>query len=131
MNYDDIIYLNHNISKRRTRMSLINRSAQFAPFDALEGFRDEVKETSRMTTKRIEISDDLKEKLNEKLNIILKDKSKKISITYFIKDKYKSGGSYKNIISYIKKIDENKKIITLINNVNIPIYEIIDIKIMI
>lgn len=129
MKYEDIINLPRHISKR-AHMSLYNRSAQFAPFDALEGFKDEIKETARRTTSRIEISEDLKEKLNNKLKLIEDDKSKKVMITYFIKDKYKNGGSYKSILAYVKKIDLNNKLI-ITNNIKIPIREIIDIKIFI
>ena len=51
--YDDIINLPHHESKYYKRMSLEERSAQFAPFDALEGYSEEVHETERLTSKRI------------------------------------------------------------------------------
>ena len=34
--YDDIIMLEYHGSKRHSRMSLLNRAAQFAPFAALD-----------------------------------------------------------------------------------------------
>ena len=43
--YDDIINLMHHVSKKHKQMSIENRSAQFAPFAALTGYEDEVKET--------------------------------------------------------------------------------------
>ena len=36
--YEDIINLPHHISKKHPRMSLEARSAQFAPFSALNGY---------------------------------------------------------------------------------------------
>ena len=54
-NYDDIINLPHFESKKHKRMSLEARSAQFAPFSALTGYEDIVKETARLTDKKIEI----------------------------------------------------------------------------
>ena len=129
MKYDDIINLPYHGSKRKSRMSIKERACQFAPFDALEGFSDTIIETSRLTTKRIEISEDLKTKLNEKLNIIDSDKSKEVTITYFIPDKYKSGGKYKSVKSFVKKIDLINNLIILTDKTNIPIKEIIDIKI--
>ena len=51
--YDDIIYLPHHISKRHPPMSLYARSAQFAPFAALTGYEDAVKETARVTRGRL------------------------------------------------------------------------------
>ena len=44
--YDDIINLPHHISKKYPRMSLEARSAQFAPFSALIGYDELIKETS-------------------------------------------------------------------------------------
>lgn len=43
-NYDDIINLPHYVSKKRPRMSMEQRAAQFAPFAALTGFEDEIEE---------------------------------------------------------------------------------------
>ena len=82
MNYDDIINFPHHVSKTRKRMSLYERSAQFAPFDALEGYMDQVKEVSRITQKEKEISEETKIIINEyiyKLFLIYL----KISFTFF------------------------------------------------
>jgi len=43
-NYDDIINLPHHVSKRHPQMSMWNRAAQFAPFAALTGYEDAIKE---------------------------------------------------------------------------------------
>ena len=48
MNYDDIIDKPHHESKTHSRMPRINRAAQFAPFAALSGYEEAIKE---MTTK--------------------------------------------------------------------------------
>ena len=42
--YDDIINLPHHVSKKYPQMSLHDRAAQFAPFAALTGYDEEVKE---------------------------------------------------------------------------------------
>lgn len=47
-NYDDIINLPHHISKVHPRLSIEQRAAQFAPFAALTGYEDKVKETERI-----------------------------------------------------------------------------------
>lgn len=44
--YADIITLPHHTSKKHPRMSLISRSAQFAPFAALTGFYQAIQETT-------------------------------------------------------------------------------------
>lgn len=46
--YDDIINLPRHISKKYPPMSLEARSAQFAPFAALTGFDEKIKETEKV-----------------------------------------------------------------------------------
>lgn len=46
-NYDDIINLPHHVSKNHPRMSLYQRAAQFAPFSALSGYDDAIREAQR------------------------------------------------------------------------------------
>ncbi len=105
-NYDDIINLNRPISKH-PHQSIESRASQFAPFAALVGYDEQVKETARLTTRKIEIDDGLKEILNNKLNY-LNDHIKEnieITITYFIEDNKKSGGKYITKTDIVKRID--------------------------
>ena len=44
--YDDIIDMEHHISKTHPQMSLDSRSAQFSKFDALNGLEEIEKEMS-------------------------------------------------------------------------------------
>ena len=46
-NYDDIIDFPHHVSKRHPQMSMWNRAAQFAPFAALTGYDDAIKESQQ------------------------------------------------------------------------------------
>lgn len=127
--YDDIINMSHHISKKHPRMSLENRSAQFAPFAALTGYEDEVEETARITDKKIEITDEIKSTINMRLQII-QEKIKtnpKVTITYFISDNKKEGGSYKTVTSNVLKIDKYNKQIILKDNKEIFISDIINI----
>jgi hypothetical protein len=45
--YNDIINLPHHVSKRHPQMSMWNRAAQFAPFAALTGYDDAIKDTAQ------------------------------------------------------------------------------------
>ncbi len=45
--YDDIINLPHHVSKRHPQMSMWNRAAQFAPFAALTGYDDAIRDTAQ------------------------------------------------------------------------------------
>lgn len=56
--YKDIINLPHKQSSKRPHMSLLDRAAQFAPFAALVGYDDAIKETGRLTDERIEMSEE-------------------------------------------------------------------------
>jgi hypothetical protein len=127
--YDDIINLPHHISTKHSQMSLEARAAQFAPFAALTGYDDEVKETARLTNERIELDEESKSILDNKIQMILEQLSSRptVSFTYFIPDAKKDGGRYETITGIIKRIDDYKKVIVLENKEEIPINEIIDI----
>ena len=51
MNYEDIIGLPHHVSQRHPHMPVSDRAAQFAPFAALTGYGDVIKETARQRMK--------------------------------------------------------------------------------
>lgn len=128
-NYEDIINLKHHVSTRHPQMSISQRAAQFAPFAALTGYEDNIKEATRLTDNKIEITEELKSILNNKLQIILNHLQEEptITIIYFIYDNIKSGGKYVTKIGKIKKIDIIEGYLTLTDKTKIPINEIISI----
>ena len=128
-NYDDIINLSHHVSKTRNRMSLEQRSAQFAPFDALTGYEDEIIETGRIVYEKKELDEEAKQTLDRKLQTITENISKqnKITITYFVPDNKKDGGEYIKYTGNIKKIDKYKNLIVLTNGKEIKINNIFEI----
>lgn len=128
-NYEDIINLPHHVSKKHPQMSMWSRSAQFAPFAALTGYDEAVKETARLTDRRIDIDEGLKNILNNKLQYILDNKTlqPEITFTYFVYDNKKEGGKYIEKTGVVKKIDLNEKYIMLKDKTKISIDEIINI----
>lgn len=117
--YDDIINLKRPES-RHMPMSIANRAAQFAPFSALTGYDEAIKETSRVTSEKHELSDGKIEIINEKLNYIKRNNIKRVKITYFVKDKFKSGGEYITEELEIKKIDSyNEKLVCLKHSISL------------
>lgn len=113
MKYDDIMDLEHHVSKVHKAMSMHDRAAQFAPFAALTGYEDSIKEKARLTSKRIILDEDSINSINLELESIkfnIKDKPK-VKIIYFIKDNTKDGGSYNTIIDNVKRIDDVLKYI--------------------
>lgn len=127
--YEDIINLKYPKKSKYPKMSIENRSAQFAPFSALVTYNDAVKETARLTNEKIELTEEEKELIDLKLQIINKNLLNKsqIKIIYFVKDKRKNGGKYIDEIDTIKKIDLYNKNIVLSNNKKIAIEDIINI----
>lgn len=127
--YDDIINLPHHVSEKHPRMSLEARSAQFAPFAALTGYDEQVRETARLTNDRKELADGLKMILNEKILSIKERLAElhEVTITYFVPDVRKKGGKYVSVTGKVRKIDEFKHLIVFDNKKEIPIQEIIEI----
>ena len=125
--YDDIINLEHYTSKKRPRMSIDNRAAQFAPFAALTGYSDAVKETARLTETKKRLTEEQKIILNEKITAINNNLEQQIKIIYYIQDDKKTGGKYEEYIGKIIKIDTYNNHIIISNNKKIlfdNIYEI-------
>lgn len=128
--YEDIINLPHHVSKTRKHMTIEQRSAQFAPFAALTGYSDEIKETARLTTKRIELDDSQKEINSNKLNYILDnlDLKPEVTFTYFVPDLKKKGGKYIDKTGIVRTIDNYSSFVILYDKTKIPINEIINIE---
>lgn len=128
-NYDDIINMPHHVSAKHPRLSMEQRAAQFAPFAALSGYGDAVKETSRLTEDKIELNDEEKTIIDSKLREIQDNlqSNPKVTITYFIHDLKKSGGEYVTVIGNVKKIDEYKQCLILNDKKIISMNEIIEI----
>lgn len=129
--YQDIIDNRHYELRYHPKMSNQNRAAQFAPFAALTGYEEAVKETERVTTKKKELSDDTIEQLNYQFQIIGKEKKHYlIKVIYFKQDSKKAGGKYLEYTGKIKKIDYLKKEIIFFQNKKILIKNIIKMEII-
>lgn len=126
--YDDIIDLPHHVSATRPRMSMIDRAAQFSPFAALTGYDAAIKETGRLTDRRIELSEDERIVLDRKQQILLDHIGDRpeVSITYFVPDERKDGGAYVTVTGKVKRIDEFERCITLADGIKIPLDEVLD-----
>lgn len=129
--YDDIIHLPHPVSQRRSRMTNYDRAAQFAPFAALTGYDAAVAETARLTDSRIELTEDKKQLLDEKLHLLLDmaDHPPAVRITRFIPDERKAGGSYETVTCKVASVDTYEGCVVLTDKRRIPIADISDIEI--
>lgn len=128
--YDDIIDLPHHVSATRSRMSMIDRAAQFSPFAALTGYDAAIKETGRLTDERIELSEESRAVLDRKQQLLLDNLADRpeVSVTYFVPDERKAGGAYVTVTGRVKKVDDYQRLLLLTDGTKIPLDEILDME---
>ena len=128
--YKDIINLPHYQSKKRPHMSNYDRAAQFSPFAALTGHDEAIRETARLTDKKIELDETTKTMLNEKFNFIMEHiyDQPEITVTYFIPDEKKTGGMYVDFAGKVKKYDYLNRILYFTDNTEIKVDDISEIE---
>ena len=124
--YDDIIDLPHYVSTTRPHMQMIDRAAQFSPFDALTGYDETITETARQTDARVELSEQELNALNETLIRLCErceqarherfhgDEAAELPrarVTWFVPDRArhrnsrKTGGSYLTFTGTVRQVD--------------------------
>ena len=105
--YNDIIHLPHHTSARHPRMLTSARAAQFSAFAALNGHEDAIKETARLTCRKIQLAEDEKAALDQKLQLLLPllPQQPQVVITHYVPDFAKDGGAYLRFEGHLKKID--------------------------
>lgn len=128
--YDDIIDLPHPTSTKHPRMPLADRAAQFSPFAALSGHEAAIRETARLTDRRVELDEDEQAVLDLKLRLIGEHilEWPEVTIIYFAPDKKKAGGSYEEAVGPVRKIDDFKRTVVLEDGQSISIDEIYEIE---
>lgn len=124
--YDDIISLPRPVS-RRHHMPMGDRAAQFSPFQALSGHGDAIKETARLTDRKIELTEDEKTVLDEKLRLLLETGGEAL-FTWFLPDEKKDGGAYITTMGTVKKIDTIEGCTVFADGTKIPIEDILEIE---
>lgn len=128
--YDDIINLPHHTSAVHVHMSRIDRAVQFSPFAALTGYHAAVEETARRTSIKMELSEDAKAILDERLQMLQEkiDGCPKTAITYFQPDSKKEGGAYITVIGNVKRINMSERAVIMKDGMKIYIDDIIKIE---
>lgn len=131
-NYDDIIGMPHHVSAVHPQMSRIDRAAQFSPFAALTGYSEAIRETGRLTEERVELDEDVKEILDEKLRMLQHQIEEhdypEAAIAYFLPDNRKEGGSYVTVSGRVKKIDGYGQAVVMMDGTRIPIKDIVGVE---
>jgi len=113
--YDDIIHLPHHVSKRHPRMPMRKRAAQFAPFSAITGHAEAIKEVARITEIEPIMSEDSNATLNKKMTNLMRkiDQRPIVRIRYFCQDKRKEGGCYLQAVGILKKVNFDERYIEI------------------
>ena len=129
--YDDIIALPHPEPRTHPRMSLHDRAAQFSPFAALTGHSAAIAETGRLTDSRITLDESEMARVDAALQRLreLLSQEPVASITYFVPDERKAGGSYQTVTGAVRRIDTLNGVILLTDRREVPIADIFDITI--
>lgn len=93
-------------SRPKTKMSVADRAKQFAPFSALKGLEEALKEKERILVERAELSEDSAAELSGRLSRI--KKGMKIKVVYY------SGGEYVSEEGMVTRIDEIFRKLTVV-----------------
>lgn len=130
--YDDIINLPHPDPRTHPRMAAMDRAAQFSPFAALTGYGEAVEEAARLTQRQMDLSEDEKAVLDQKLYYLEQHIAEEcpVRITCFVPDERKEGGAYVTRTGIIRKIDHYGQKIFLQDATEIRTEHITDITIL-
>ena len=130
--YDDIISLPRPVSSRHAPMPPDKRAAQFAPFAALTGYEDIVRETARLTEEAPQLDDDEKERINSALSflsvLLAAGETPEIEVVFFRRDERKSGGSIVCIGGRLRRVDPDERTLLLDGFGAVAIDGIVDVR---
>ena len=107
--YDSILHQPYRKSADRPQMSMHDRAAQFAPFATVTGHNDEIKETERLTgTRHVPTEEEaaaLDAATKQLMRQLASGKQPQITVTWFMPDEKKEGGSYQVKTGHLRRID--------------------------
>lgn len=128
--YNDIIHLPHPEPKNHPRMPMEARAAQFAPFAALTGYDAVISETARQTDRQEVLDEEQQQLLNRQFLLLLEHIAEHptVTITYFVADEKKAGGSYQSVTGSVKRYDDYLQQLIMSDGHQIPLHDIFEIK---
>ena len=128
--YEDILHLPHHVSSKRHPMPMSDRAAQFSPFAALTGYDDAIRETGRLTERRVELDDEELARLDEKFHILQEhlEEQPVVRFTDFKPDMRKEGGAYLTVFGVMRKIRDYEREILLQYETVIPVDDIVEME---
>ena len=106
------------VATKRGKMPREDRAKQFMPFAALKGFQEMLKEKERIVVPRMELSEEQKEELDRKLQMLKLNDI--VTVVYF------HDGEYVKVKGMVSRIDVSSKTVKIVN-VKIRFEDIADI----
>lgn len=118
----ELLEMERPVSARHAPMRRCDRAAQFAPFAALSGFDETVQEAGRLTQAQIELAENERKALNDALVRLAArlPEQPEVRLTYFQPDAKKSGGTYRTILTRVRRLDANAQVLVLTDGTRIP-----------
>ena len=128
--YEDMLRLPHPEPKKRKRMSLHDRAAQFSPFAALTGYEAVIQETGRRTDRCFELAEDGKRMLDETLRSLEArlEEQPEVTVTWFVPDQRKDGGAYRRTGGCVRDLDRLSQTLLMEDGTRIPFDRILEIE---
>ena len=125
----ELLEMERPVSARHAPMRRCDRAAQFAPFAALSGFDETVQEAGRLTQAQIELAENEREALNDALVRLAArlPEQPEVRLTYFQPDAKKSGGTYRTILTRVRRLDANAQVLVLTDGTRIPFDALLNI----
>ncbi len=128
--YDHIIHRPHHVSAKHPRMSNYDRAAQFGSFKALTGFEDEIEESARYVEERQPLTETQQNALDKAFQKLSELELPRITVTYFVPDEKKRGGSYAQYTGNFRFLDMETQRMKFIEGREIPLDAIMDVRLV-
>lgn len=128
--YEDIVNRPHPVSQKHPPMSMLDRAAQFAPFAALTGYDEVIRETARYVDCPVELTESAKAELNAALVALAKNihSRPRAQIIYYVPDQRKQGGSYVHLCGNVCRVDEYARAVELVDGTVIDMDSILSLE---
>lgn len=129
--YQDILHLPCPSPSRRPRMPLSERAAQFAPFAALTGYDEHLREQARLTDSRPAVGDEDALLINDNLNLLLRASSPvPVRLRCYVPDRYKPGGAVRDKEGAVRRVDAVNRRLIFCDKSVVPIDDILALDIL-
>ena len=131
--YDDIIELERPVSRKHPPMPMEERAAQFSPFAALTGYENVIQEAARLTARKLELDEDVKQEINRSLAVLAARTDPpggpvSVELTWFEPDGLKLGGEYMTRPVSVRRVDRAYRLLELEDRSVLEIDQLLNIR---